>query len=485
MWKALGIVLGSLVMAYPLVFEIAWQNPLQVFARFAEMKGAVFLDSAYQSGGVGRYSFIGVNPFQILSSKNGEIEIDGETFPTDPFSVLEKQLSLFSLETHADLPPFQGGLLGYFGYDLYQHLETIKSIQVDERQFPDLLLGFYDLVLAFDLELKRAWIFSSGYPEREESLRLMRAENRYRWLLRELENNNLLSPISEEIISAENITANFTSSSYQEAVAKVVEYILAGDIFEANISQCFKAKLPQNLPPFDLYRRLRLINPAPFAAYLCFDKAVLISASPERFLQLKDNNVEARPIKGTRPRGKSPEQDRLFANELLASEKDRAENIMIVDLLRNDLSRVCCDHSVAVSRLCGLESYATVHHLVSVVEGKLRDNLQAVDLLRATFPGGSITGAPKIRAMEIIAEIEPTHRGPYCGSIGYIGFDGNMDCSILIRTFAYKDNIVTFQAGGAVVVDSDPLSEYEETLTKARALINALIKLPETYDFVD
>jgi para-aminobenzoate synthetase component 1 len=259
----------------------------------------------------------------------------------------------------------------------------------------------------------------------------------------------------------------------------VKDYILAGDIFEANISQRFSADLLDR--PFDLYRRLREINPATFSAYLAFDDTILASASPERFLKLTHGQVETRPIKGTRPRGKTAQEDQAFANELMKSEKDHAENVMIVDLLRNDLSRVCEDHSVQVPQLCGLESYPAVHHLVSVVTGKLTSKLTAVDLLRATFPGGSITGAPKIRAMEIIAEIEPTRRGPYCGSIGYIGFNGDMDTSIAIRTYAIKNNKVTFQAGGAVVVDSDPVDEYEETLTKARALKKALIE-EEEYD---
>jgi len=216
------------------------------------------------------------------------------------------------------------------------------------------------------------------------------------------------------------------------------------------------------------------INPAPFAAYLNFGETVIESASPERFLSLRNGWVETRPIKGTRPRGSTAEEDERLATELLASEKDNAENVMIVDLLRNDLSRVCRDGSVSVPELCALETYATVFHLVSTVVGEMRPGLGAVDLLRASFPGGSITGAPKIRAMEIIAELEPTQRGPYCGSVGWFGFDGGMDTSIVIRTYAIKDGWVTFQAGGGIVADSDPAAEYEESLAKARALIRAL-----------
>jgi para-aminobenzoate synthetase component 1 len=249
---------------------------------------------------------------------------------------------------------------------------------------------------------------------------------------------------------------------------------LAGDIFQANLSQRFRARLPAGIAAFDLYRRMRQVNPAPFAAFVKAGDVAVASASPERFLSLRDGRVETCPIKGTRRRGATPVQDRLLAEALLASEKDRAENIMIVDLLRNDLSRVCRDGSVAVPRLCGLESFATVHHLVSTVTGELRPGKGAVDLLAACFPGGSITGAPKIRAMEIIAELEPTRRGPYCGSVGYIGFDGNMDSSIIIRTYGIKGDEVVFQAGGGIVADSRSGDEYEETLAKARALIAAL-----------
>jgi para-aminobenzoate synthetase component 1 len=257
-------------------------------------------------------------------------------------------------------------------------------------------------------------------------------------------------------------------------VQRVIDYIFAGDIFQANLSQRFQAPMPADLSGFDLYRRLRAINPAPFAAMIKSEDVHIVSASPERFLTLRDGRVETCPIKGTRPRGATPEADRAFAAALLASEKDRAENVMIVDLLRNDLSRVCRDGTVEVPRLCELESFATVFHLVSTVTGILRPGLSAVDLLRACFPGGSITGAPKIRAMEIIAELEPTRRGPYCGSIGYVGFDGAMDSSIAIRTYAIKDGIVAFQAGGGIVADSRPADEYDETLAKARALIAAL-----------
>jgi para-aminobenzoate synthetase component 1 len=276
------------------------------------------------------------------------------------------------------------------------------------------------------------------------------------------------------VAAAADVAPDIPREAYELAVRRVVDYILAGDIFQANLSQRLRAELPDGLAPLDLFARLCAGNPAPFAAYLKLDDLVIASSSPERFLRLSGDEVETRPIKGTRRRGRGPAEDEALAAELLASDKDRAENVMIVDLLRNDLSRVCRDGSIAVPELCSLERYATVMHLVSSVTGRLRPGLGPVDLLAACFPGGSITGAPKIRAMEIIAELEPTRRGAYCGAIGYIGFDGAMDTSIVIRTFTIRDRRVTFQVGGGVVAGSTPEGEYQETLAKAAALIAAL-----------
>ncbi len=449
-------------MSYPIIKEIPYQDPCHVFAHFCEHDGTVFLDSAELRQHCGRYSFIAVDPFVIVTSKNAE---------ENPFSDLAEKLAEFNCEPHPDLPPFQGGAAGFFAYDLYRHLERVPAHALDDMHYPDMAVGLYDVVLAFDHVLQKAWIFSNGYPEKEEPAREMHARLRLAWILNTLEK---IKPIPDIPIQTNLIESNFSAEQYQCAVQKVIDYILAGDIFEANISQRFKTTLSDDFSSFDLYRKLRSINPAPFAAYLKFNDMVIASASPERFLKLQQAQVETRPIKGTRPRGKTPVEDQSLADDLLNSVKDHAENVMIVDLLRNDLSKVCENHSVKVPQLCGLESYASVHHLVSVVRGRLKKQHTALDLFKACFPGGSITGAPKIRAMEIIAEIEPTSRGPYCGSIGYIGFDGTMDTSIVIRSFVIKNNIVTFQAGGAIVADSDPYSEYEETLTKARALRRVL-----------
>jgi para-aminobenzoate synthetase component 1 len=268
------------------------------------------------------------------------------------------------------------------------------------------------------------------------------------------------------------LKGGFTHKEYVDAVEKCRQYIIAGDIFEVNLSQRFEAELA--ITPYELYRRLRQINPAPFACYLGFDEVSVVSASPERFLRLRGDWVETRPIKGTRPRGKTPEEDETLANELLSSSKDRAENIMIVDLERNDLGRVCRFGTVKVTELAILEVFPTVFHLTSTVVGRLREGKNCIDLLKATFPGGSITGAPKVRAMEIIDELEPTKRSVYTGNIGYLSFNGDLDLNIAIRTFLVKGEKAYFQVGGAVVYDSDPEAEYQETLDKARALVNAI-----------
>jgi para-aminobenzoate synthetase component 1 len=269
------------------------------------------------------------------------------------------------------------------------------------------------------------------------------------------------------------LRSTFTHRGYLDAVAKVREYIVAGDIFQANLSQRFQAPLLE--PPFELYLRLRRRNPAPFAAYLAFDNVTVLSASPERFLRLDhDRQVETRPIKGTRPRGVVPMHDAALGRALAESEKDRAENVMIVDLLRNDLSRVCRPGTVRVPELFALEQHPTVHHLVSTVVGELEPAADAVDLVRASFPGGSITGAPKVRAMEVIAELEPTRRGVYCGSIGYLSATGAMDTSIVIRTFVATGAGLYFQAGGGIVADSDPELEFRETLDKVAGLVDTL-----------
>ena len=469
----------------PLVRELPYRDPLAAFQPFAEAPYALFLDSASVIEPLGRYSFIALEPFQVLTAKGGEVTLNGRALATDPFATLARELARYPLAGRADLPPFQGGIAGYFGYELARHLERVPAALLDDMGFPDLAVGFYDLVLAFDNRARQAWIISSGYPEPDLARRRARAEARAQALAAHLAEAPEDCPAVPDSRAAVTLVSNFSRSAYEASVQRVIEYIHAGDIFQANLSQRFRARLPDGLTAFDLYRRLREFNPAPFAAYFTLGEIVIASSSPERFLQLRAGKIETRPIKGTRPRGGTPAEDQALMRALLASEKDRAENVMIVDLLRNDLSRVCRDGSVQVPELCICEAFATVYHLVSTITGELRPGQGALDLLTASFPGGSITGAPKIRAMEIIAELEPNQRGPYCGSIGYIGFDGSMDSNIVIRSFALRGRQVTFQVGGGIVADSDPAEEYEETLAKVQALIAALSSSARIDEAVD
>jgi len=453
--------------------EVPYHDPVAACACVRERggrgTGLVLLHSARADPRLGRHSFLAFDPYETLVATDDGTRLGGRPVAGDPFEVLRGLLERDRLATAPDLPPFQGGAAGFLAYELARHLERVP-VAAEPTGLPDLALGLFDVLTAYDHASGRAWIVSTGRPEREEGPRRRRARRRLEAASRLLAG----PPAPPPLAPAPAPTAprcDVSRAEHEARVGRVIDYILAGDIFQANLAQRFRARLAE--PPFDLYRRLCALNPAPFAAYVDLGGGQVVSASPERFLRLDGRRVETRPIKGTRPRHAEARADEAAARALLASEKDRAENVMIVDLLRNDLSRVCRDGTVEVPELCVLESFATVHHLVSTVVGELRPEATAVDLLRATFPGGSITGAPKIRAMEILAELEGVPRGPYCGSIGWLGLDGGMDTSIAIRTLVVEGDEVRFHAGGGVVADSEPAAEYDETLDKARALMRA------------
>jgi para-aminobenzoate synthetase component 1 len=439
---------------------------------FADRPGLALFDSALRHAELGRYSVLGIDPFARLEAQGGRVRLNGADMGSDPFAAADELARRYAVEPMDGLPPFRTGLAGYFGYGLRHQVEQVSAHARRDVDFPDLILGLYDLVLAADHEAGRTWLVASGYPETSEAARRDRAAARIAWARERLARARRATPRGASWAIAAR--PDLAQTHVKSAISRTIDYIEAGDIYQANITQRFRAKLPAGFDRIALYEALRSRNPATFAAYVDFGATALLSSSPERFLQLRDRRVETRPIKGTRPRGRNPAEDSALAAELLASAKDRAENLMIVDLLRNDISRVCEIGSVKVPVLYGLESYATVHHLVSVVIGTLGADRNALDLLRACFPGGSVTGAPKIRAMEIIAELEPTSRGPYCGSIGYISADGNMDSNIVIRTYCVQGDELTFQVGGGIVADSDPQAEYEEILAKAKALIEVL-----------
>lgn len=463
----------------PLIEEIKLEHPLdETFALFIGDPYPFWLDSSLPGGKMGRWSFIGSTPFLTLKTYGKKIFMEEEGILTqteaNPFKVLRAQLNRFSLERTGTDIPFLGGAVGFLSYDLGRMVEQIPDQTTDDLNTPDIYLSFYHTVLAIDHMENRAYIIASGLPDNNEKAATKAAADLALFKEKLAQATpKLPDPWAEPNISASNIHTHFTPEAYCQAVDTVKQYIVAGDIYQANMTQRLDA--PLKMPPYQLYRRLRRANPAPFAAYLdCGDDFRVLSSSPERFLWLENNTVETRPIKGTRPRGKTPAEDRANSEELLASKKDHAELVMIIDLERNDLGRVCSYGTVHVPELIILEEYATVFHLVSTVRGKLAPGKDTVDLIKASFPGGSITGAPKIRAMEIIEELEPFRRGVYTGSIGYIGFDGRTDLNIAIRTFINKGDRVHLQVGGAIVFDSDPRLEYEETIHKAKALLKSL-----------
>lgn len=450
-------------------------NAFEIFLLFKDKPYCFFLDSALPQAKLGRYSFIGADPFLIFQSKNLDVQIIEGKSRSDltgkPLDLLREYLQRYQVINPASLP-FVGGAVGYFGYDLNRQIERLPSVSRDDTGIPDCCLGFYDWVIVCDHLENRVYAAATGLPETDAIKAQKQAVAKIKELKRIVEGGSKDVPLPALPTVETMLKSNFSIEGYCQAIQRAIDYIYAGDIYQVNLSQRFTGEFPGD--PAGLYRRLRSINPAPFAAYLNFDEVAVISSSPERFVKVTNDLVETRPIKGTRPRGKTPEEDRALQEELLNSVKDRAELVMIVDLERNDLGRVCKPGSVEVTELFTLESYATVHHLVATVVGRLAKDKDLIDLLKASFPGGSITGAPKIRSMEIIEELEPTRRNIYTGSIGYLGFDGNMDLNIAIRTMVIKDRQVYFQAGGAIVADSVPEDEYQETLDKARAMIKAL-----------
>ena len=466
----------------PLIQEIDTElSPPDAFELFRNEQFSFFLDSGMDPHKLGRYSFIGSDPFLVISTRGSEITLtrgaERSRLDGNPFDALNHFLETYRLDSPYSPVPFTGGAVGYFSYDLCHFIERLPGTAVDDLKLPECYFGFYDLVLAFDNLQDKAYIISTGFPELGEKERIGKANKRLNEMKDKLANasgSSTEAAPASMFFPAEQMSlkGGFTHQEYVDAVEKARQYIIAGDIFEVNLSQRFEAELA--ITPYELYWRLRQINPAPFAGYLGFDEVAVVSASPERFLRVRGDWVETRPIKGTRPRGKTPDEDEALARELLTSSKDRAENIMIVDLERNDLGRVCRYGTVRVTELTILEVFPTVFHLTSTVVGRLREGKNGIDLLKATFPGGSITGAPKVRAMEIIDELEPTRRSVYTGGIGYLSFNGDLDLNIAIRTFLVKGRKAYFQVGGAVVYDSDPEAEYLETLDKARALFDAL-----------
>jgi len=439
--------------------------------RFADLPESSLLNSSMKTD-AGRYSFIGIEPFLVLSGKNNDLRLkfNGHSLAvkSNPFECLDSIIRTYRTDNPAPLP-FTAGGIGYLSYDLKDAVEKLPKRSKDDLNLPDIYFAFYRALLIHDkLEPGQLYIsvLGTGSGGHEKAGRLM---NKIKGTVRSAPLKTGTPPPAGSFKPV--FRSNFSKAGYTRSVRKVIDYIRAGDIYQACLSQRFRTGWP--LHPYELYLKLNRINPSPFSAYLNFSRSRIISSSPELFLRVRDDVVETRPRKGTRARGNSAEEDSAFEAALRKSGKDGAELSMIVDLERNDLGKIAIPGSVKVAEHRRIETYPTVFQTISVVKGRINSDTGLIDIIKAAFPGGSISGCPKIRAMEIIDELEPTRRNVYTGSIGYISFHGTMDLNIAIRTMIMKGRDVYFQAGGGIVADSDPEAEYRETLDKTRALIES------------
>lgn len=452
-------------------------TPVSLFMIIRE--GATFpflLESVEGGEQLARYSFIGCNPYQVLTyngtttltDKQGNVE----KFETNYFDVLKNLTSAFSEPYLPDLPKLTGGAVGFSSYDTFRLVEYLPNIPSDDLNLPDAIWSFYDEIYAFDHVKHQVVLIKTVFIEEDSDL-----EASYEDAIRAIDRmetvaSNIKAEKRSFKIHPESLSSNMEESYFNNMVQKSKDYIFEGDIFQVVLSQRFDANMEGDA--FMLYRALRMVNPSPYLFFLDFDEFQIVGSSPEVLVSVQDQKVKVLPIAGTRPRGASHNEDLAFENDLLADPKELAEHVMLVDLGRNDLSRVCEAGTVKVIRDHIIERYSHVMHIVSEVEGILKKSYTSVDALMQCFPAGTVSGAPKIRAMEIIDEFEPTKRGVYAGAVGYFDFSGNMDTCIAIRTMVVTDNKVYIQAGAGIVADSDPEKEFEETQNKAGALIQAL-----------
>lgn len=435
-----------------------YKRAVDIFSRFKDETDAVILESSLENS-LGRYTIIGRSPY-LKIEKGKSLTINGVVSPLTFDEYVKTYLQNHREDNPTSLPLVDGAI-GYFSYEYRQELENIARRHQDDTDIPRCILNFYDEFIIEDLKEQKVWLIANGHNQRPKQA---------------------IAQLEQEIAQVKPqgwgrggeiaLCSDFTEQEYLAAVKKMIQYIVEGDIYIANMTQHLSIESPRN--PYEVFLRLRHINPSPFGGYLNYGDFKIISASPERFLKLENNIITTRPIKGTRKRGNTPNEDNLLKEELKNSGKDKSELLMIVDLERNDLNRVCIPGTVQVTELFAIEEYATVFHLVSTIEGELKPECNAMDLIKAAFPGGSITGAPKIRAMEIIDELEHSARNIYTGSLGYISLDGTMDLNIIIRTLLYKDGLYHLGVGGGITFESEPEFEYEETWQKAKAILEAL-----------
>ena len=440
-----------------------YYDPFYTYNRFKDDIDSIFLDSSKEDKLLSKYSFIGLNPYKKFVSKGRKVLIDNEVYKdVNPFEELEKLINTYKLNINSNIP-FVSGAIGYFSYEIGRILEKLPDTSSEDFSIPDSIFIFFDNLIIFDLQKRKIYITGIGQIEEAKNsiLKIEKSIEDYKE--------------DEEIIgedSTNTFFSNFNKDDYEKSVSLLKNYIRSGDVYIANMTRQIWCDNKEDA--FKIYQKLRSRNKAPFSAYMNFKDFQIISSSPERFLSITDGLVQTRPIKGTRPRGKNHEEDEKNKSELMNSEKDKSELLMIVDLERNDLSKVCKPNSVKVTELFKLEEYETVFHLVATIEGKLKENVSPVKCIRECFPGGSITGAPKIRAMEIIEELENLKRNIYTGSIGYFDLRGNSDFNIVIRTIVKKDNKAYLGVGGGITWESIESDEWFETIDKAKALMGVL-----------
>jgi len=451
------------------------ETPVSAFKKI-EGEYSYLLESVEGGEKLGRYSFLGSDPALIITSKGNSVEVVSkgrkEKLEGDPISELKRILSRYRPVRIKGLPRFHGGLVGYLGYDIVRHLEKLPDRNPDDLKLPDMQFLLMDTVLAFDHVKRKISIISNVLVEGDPA-------KAYAYAIKKIDAFalKLAKPVKYPSIELGNkkklkVRSNFTKAQFMAIVQKAKTKVKAGDIIQVVLSQRFSAKVKGDA--FNIYRVLRTLNPSPYMYYLKFGDMKLIGSSPETMVRLEDNVANIRPIAGTRKRGRNDAEDALLEKELLADEKEKAEHIMLVDLGRNDLGRVCEYESVKINQLMAIEKYSHVMHIVSDITGRLKQGKDAFDLVAASFPAGTLTGAPKVRAMEIIDELENLRRGPYGGAVGYFDFYGNLDTCITIRTIVMKGSNAYIQAGAGIVADSVPGREYEETLNKARALLKAI-----------
>ena len=456
------------------------ETPVSAFLKVARGKHSFLLESVEGGERFGRYSFIGTEPYRVLrSGSNAALNEE----PGDPLAHIEEELSRFQLAPIPGLPRFHGGAVGYLGYETVRHFEPrVPAPALDSLGVPEAVFLFHDTLLVFDHVQHVIKVVSHVRLDGDIEAAYRQAQ----WRIEELV-GRLAKPLTslpyrhdgdEPRASGGETCSNMSREEYRAAIERIKEYIVAGDCIQSVFSQRFSRPTPAH--PFDIYRALRTVNPSPYMFYLDLGDFQLVGASPEMLVRVEDGRIDYHPIAGTKPRGADEAEDAANEEELRNDEKERAEHIMLVDLGRNDVGRVSRPGSVHVSQLMDVERYSHVMHLVSHVQGRLRDDMTPYDALRACFPAGTVSGAPKIRAMEIIAELEPDRRGPYAGAVGYFDLSGNLDTCITLRTMTMKDGVAHVQAGGGIVYDSDPDTEFEETVNKARALMRAIDRAEES-----